>query len=251
MTQSKLRHIVLEVVSGILSENFSKVSDSDFPAEDTTKFVVFNADETYEVKGNTHGLLSHAIKHLAEFSASDVDRVLMQVIHRIDKEQEIYMKDGHAIIMRGDGVKHALNRHIILNTADRINDKFENRDRLERVEADIIGLLKPLGQKYEQLAKAISTGVPRIDQKTPAEIVSMLRSGDRIAFGVQGSHGLATYYLHPKTTGLVITNGSEITTFFKIVKKSDSIKEACKYLLRKPNSTIQSKSVIAAFSSLA
>ena len=124
MTKSKFTLLLREILVEVLQENFPKSPDSDFPTNDTTKFVVFNADEKYELKGRTHGLLSHAIKHLHEFAPSEVDAAVDKATARMKHESEIYLKDGSSILSRGASVHRDLTDNVVLNTLDRINDKF-------------------------------------------------------------------------------------------------------------------------------
>ncbi|MFW5895492.1 MAG: hypothetical protein ACOCT9_01990, partial [archaeon] len=57
--------------------NFETSKDRDYPA-DTNSVIVFNKKDNYKIKGKTHNITSHAIKHLHEFDKSFYDNIIDQ-----------------------------------------------------------------------------------------------------------------------------------------------------------------------------
>ena len=61
---------------------FANSSDFDYPGK-VGEVIVTNPDDKYEVRGKTHGLISHAIKHVMEFEPEYYREVIDQFKQRI------------------------------------------------------------------------------------------------------------------------------------------------------------------------
>jgi len=105
---------------------FSHSPDEDFPAGNIA--AVFNINEKCVEEGLTHGLLSHAVKHLDEFDSIFIADIISVCIKTMKTAPNIYLinKNGQ-LIEQGIRAKTMLNKEIVLNTLDLVNDKtYEN-----------------------------------------------------------------------------------------------------------------------------
>ena len=70
--------------------NFQFSPDQDAPGN--KQIVVFDVNEIYVSEGNTHGFLSHAIKHYEEFDANGMDILINDTIEFLKSRNELYLK---------------------------------------------------------------------------------------------------------------------------------------------------------------
>jgi hypothetical protein len=70
--------------------NFHFSSDQDAPGN--KQIVVFDVNEIYVSEGNTHGFLSHAIKHYEEFDENGMDILINDTIEFLKSRTEFYLK---------------------------------------------------------------------------------------------------------------------------------------------------------------
>ena len=126
----------MQFLAGIITEShyISEVDFSNSPDEDSPgnkQLVVFKEDDDYEIQGNTHGELSHAIKHYGEFNPNDLNSKLNSTIEYIKSLPNPILKNiNGSIIASGDNAKKQLTPNAILNTFDFINDKILNNQNL-------------------------------------------------------------------------------------------------------------------------
>ena len=77
------------------------------------------------MRGNTHGAVSHTIKHYDEFEPAKVATSLKQALQKAYGFSNFFLKNTKAgeIISSGDKAKKSANENDMLNTFDLINDK--------------------------------------------------------------------------------------------------------------------------------
>lgn len=65
--------------------------DDDQPG--SKQFVVFNESENYHLEGQTHGKLSHAIKHYEEFDKAGMNEILSAALIYLQSINTIHLKN--------------------------------------------------------------------------------------------------------------------------------------------------------------
>ena len=97
---------------------FHKSKDEDAPGN--KQVIVFDDSEKYIEDGNTHGSLSHAIKHYAEFYPDKVNGILNDAINFIKTKSDITLKSikTNEPIAKDEQAKKQINIGSMLNTFD-------------------------------------------------------------------------------------------------------------------------------------
>jgi len=133
----------MQLLAGLITESqyLNEFSFYNSPDEDTPgnkQFVAFKEDDKYNVQGNTHGELSHAIKHFGEFNPNALNSELNGAINYIKTVSNPILKNiNGSDIASGDNAKKQLTPNAILNTFDFINDKIANNQELTPEENEI------------------------------------------------------------------------------------------------------------------
>ena len=121
--------------------NLNEISFTNSPDEDNPgnkQIVVFKEDDKYDIQGNTHGALSHAIKHFGEFDANVLNNELNGAINYIKTLKNVILKNVNGVVIAsGDNAKKQLTVNAVLNTFDFINDKVINKQELNTEETEI------------------------------------------------------------------------------------------------------------------
>lgn len=226
----KLRDILDEL---LLEFAFNNSRDEDRPGN--KQIVVFQDDESYDVEGNTHGGLSHAIKHLNEFNPSSVTNALNNAMSYIKKLDNIFIKHAKTgeVLFSGEDAKKQLNLNAILNTFDLINDKIKTSKQLTPEEKEIKSkFLDSLLDEYKALVQNyIDSGI-NVDDKSESEIQNLLKSNKKIAFKGNYKGTAVDYVFNPSDTGLLAKKGDTVSTLFRIDKKGSGISKATSYFSR-------------------
>ena len=228
-----------QFLAGIITESqyLNEFDFYDSPDEDTPgnkQFVAFKEDDKYDIQGNTHGELSHAIKHFGEFYPNTLNSELNGAINYIKTIKNPILKNiSGADIASGDNAKKQLTPNAILNTFDFINDKILNNQNLTPEEKEIKDkFLDELNNSYNKLIQDyISSGVD-ITNMGEDEIKKLMDSNKKISFKGKYKGSNTEYVLDPSTTGLLAKQGNNIFTLFRIDKKGNDLNKVGAYFSR-------------------
>jgi len=134
--------------------SFSLGRDNDKPRG--SKYVIIaDKDGVYSYSGDTHGLESHAIKHLIEFEKDSYK-------HRLHSIRKIIMSNVDSIYFKKFGDSKILRQgtditvgdfspEILANTLDYINDKHINNEKIVGWEQECLPYIKKIANKYKGL----------------------------------------------------------------------------------------------------
>jgi len=216
----------------LLELNFHDSPDEDLPGGNRT--LIFNKEDIYPApEGNTHGLLSHAIKHYLEFEPEFVKSVLDKISDGIKQSSgEIYMIDKSGkVVLDGDKAKNEINHNVVLNTLDMVQDKVKNGKPLNDIEKKIHFYTEELGKKYEELVNQKMNSAIDIDaDQSSAD--DAIKNNKNIKFKGSYSGKDFDYYLDPKDSSLVASDGDSVSTLFRIDKKGNSLEKMSGYFSR-------------------
>jgi len=146
-------------------DSFTDAKDFDhFPdGKERVGCLFFDKKQMYEKEQQTHGLLSHALKHSHEPGLERADKELQNVISNFIKllsaEKYKNIEIYHGIW--GDNKKPVSretfkpDKFVIINTIDRINDARLTGQKLLPIERDIMKLTKNLSAAYLAIAKDV------------------------------------------------------------------------------------------------
>jgi|TARA_B100000927_G_scaffold244457_1_gene206790 hypothetical protein len=216
----------------LLELKFHDSPDEDLPGGKRT--IIFNKEDEYpSPEGNTHGLLSHAIKHYLEFEPERVKGLLDKVANEIRQEaDELYMVDKNGnVVLDGDRAKKEINHNVILNTLDSIQDKVKNGKNLLDIEKRIHKYTEEMAKQYQELIKQKMNSAVDID--TDQEVADDAISNNKnLKFKGSYSGKDFDYYLDPKDSSLVASDGDSVSTLFRIDKKGNRLDKMSGYFSR-------------------
>ena len=227
----------MQKLAGIITENQYLNGFYNGPDEDTPgnkQVVVFKEDDKYNIQGNTHGELSHAIKHFGEFEPNILNDALNNAIEYIKTTPNPILKNINGDdITTGDNAKKQLTPNNILNTFDFINDKIINKQELTPEEKEIENkFLTKLNNEYNKLIQNyINDGVD-INNMNEDEIKQLIKSNKKIKFNASYKENKNEYILDPSTTGLLSKQGNNVFTLFRIDKRGNNMDKVAAYLNR-------------------
>ena len=227
----------MQKLAGIITENQYLNGFYNGPDEDTPgnkQVVVFKEDDKYNIQGNTHGELSHAIKHFGEFEPDILNNALNNAIEYIKTTPNPILKNINGDdIATGDNAKKQLTPNNILNTFDFINDKIINKQELTPEEKEIENkFLTKLNNEYNKLIQNyINDGVD-INNMNEDEIKQLIKSNKKIKFNASYKENKNEYILDPSTTGLLSKQGNNVFTLFRIDKRGNNMDKVAAYLNR-------------------
>ena len=207
------------------------------PDEDTPgnkQFVAFKEDDKYSVEGNTHGELSHAIKHYGEFNPNELSSILNSAITYIKSISNPILKNiNGSDIASGDNAKKQLTPNAILNTFDFINDKISNKQELTPEKKEIQNrFLNKLNDDYNKLVSSYIDGGVDIEGKKEDEIKKLIDSNKKIKFKGSYKGNEFEYVLDPSNAGLLAKKGDNVSTLFRIDKKGNDLSKVGAYFSR-------------------
>jgi hypothetical protein len=229
----------MQLLAGLITESqyLNEFSFYNSPDEDTPgnkQFVAFKEDDKYNVQGNTHGELSHAIKHFGEFNPNALNSELNGAINYIKTVSNPILKNiNGSDIASGDNAKKQLTPNAILNTFDFINDKIANNQELTPEEKEIKSkFLDKLNSDYNKLVQDYIDGGIDVNNMKEDEIKKLISSNKKIKFN--GSYGgnEFEYILDLSNAGLLAKKGDKVSTLFRIDKKGNDINKIGAYLNR-------------------
>lgn len=209
---------------------FSYSPDEDFPAGEVA--AVFTLNDDYLEEGLTHGLLSHAIKHLDEFYPDLVKEIVADCIKVMKLAPKIWLinKSGQ-IIEQGIRAKARLSYDIALNSLDLVNDKVCEKKPLTKTEKKLASLLNVFGKSYCKLIDSFSQKAIDVNQVKSLEVA--YNEGEIIKFTGEYQNKSFVYYLCFKTSAICVLRETEhncIMTLFRIDKDGNDLSKICSYL---------------------
>jgi len=211
---------------------FNNSPDEDTPGN--KQFVAFKEDDKYDVEGNTHGELSHAIKHFGEFKPDVLNSELNKTIDYIKTISNPILKNVNGNnIASGDNAKKQLTPNAILNTFDLINDKIANNQELTPEEKEIKSkFLDKLNSDYNKLVQDYIDGGIDVNNMKEDEIKKLISSNKKIKFNGSYKGNEVEYILDLSNAGLLAKKGDKVSTLFRIDKKGNDINKIGAYLNR-------------------
>lgn len=218
----------------MVEADFVDSPDEDQPGKNA--LIVFSPQESYTVAGNTHGGLSHTIKHYKEFEPSEVATALSQALAQAKESNNFAiqnLKTGATVT--GDEAKNSnsANENAMLNTFDMINDKLQNGQSLTQEEEQIKSFLEPINTKYQSLVDTYMSQATDVDNlQDPAQIKQLLDAGKLIKFVGTYSGSPYEYFFNPQDTGLVASQDGKVATLFRIDKRGNNLGKVVGYFNR-------------------
>lgn len=234
---SKQGHLLRSLIREIIHSNndkqnlleyvkFFKSPDDDRPGN--KQVILFSPNDKYLEQGETHGKKSHAIKHMSEFKPDIVGGFLDTAISKIKDSPNIKIVNAKTAEPIKDNPQ--LNRGTMLNTFDRINDKYELEEELTEEEETILDIIKKMTEKYQSdIETLMEMSVDVDDIKDLEELKKTLSSNQVIKFTGLYHDRKVTYYLDMTNTGLIAKRGDLIATMFRIDKTGANMEKVAKY----------------------
>jgi hypothetical protein len=235
--------IRMQMLAGLITENqykkrLNEFSFNDSPDEDlpgNKQIIMFNEKDTYKQGGNTHGELSHTIKHFGEFSPNKLNSSLNGAINHIKDSSNLVVKHAKSgeIIAKGENAKKQLTPNAMLNTFDFINDKVKNNESLSSEEKELQSkFIEPLNNEYKKLIQDYISGGEDIDNAKEDEIKKLIGSQKKIKFTGSYKGNKVEYILDTSNTGLLAKKGDKVSTLFRIDKSGNNLGKVAGYLNR-------------------
>lgn len=195
--------------------DFTKAEDKDYPGK--VEFVLlFNPKDEYKIKGRTHGLASHCIKHLRDLEKDKVDAKLFQLKLQIEKIPHIYLyRKDQGIVKRDKEAFRALTPEILINTMDLINDKVLTLEKLNQYDQLLIPIIQNFVDKYSNLLEEMIRKSISIFSLSGVEIQELINSFKIISFPVVFRGTSMTHYLDLKKFTIITAINRNIKTFYK------------------------------------
>ena len=218
----------------LFEAEFFDSPDEDQPGKNA--IIVFNPQEPYTVQGNTHGGLSHTIKHYKEFEPSEVVAALRSAMIKAKESNNFAvrnLKTGDTIT--GDEAKksNSANDNAMLNTFDMINDKIKNGQSLTPEEEELKSFIAPLDNKYQALVDSYISRAQDVDGiQDAAQIKQLIDSGKIISFTGAYSGSPYKYFFNPQNTGLIASQDGKVATLFRIDKRGNNLGKVVGYFNR-------------------
>ena len=239
---------------------FAYGRDQDYTVDSKT-FIFFSEDDikTYVENGKTHGVQSHAIKHLVEFLPSEVKQLVGQARQIIKTFIEKRSVKFCGLYLRGRSFKDTNPLNVItqakdgaiLNTLDMINDKYVNKRQLLAVESSLYSkIIKSFEKQYtKEIEKRVNKAID-LDKVSEQEIYDAIDATSVIKFsGTQGSFKYV-WYLDLKDNTVIMESSDMIRTMYKYNKPGIGKQTVLNFLSKMKNTKIASKTVSKVFRNL-
>jgi hypothetical protein len=213
-------------------KNFISSKDIDQPGNWT--YICFDEDEKYEIEGNTHGLLSHAIKHYSKFNKEKVNDILDRTKEYLNElEGLIILKTvKNKTLCYNKDAKKLMNLRTILNTFDLINDKIMNGYELYPQEKEIYDkFMTELIDAYSSLINEYLKKAVDVRNKKSQELIELMQKGEKLRFRAIYKGIVKEYIADFSDFGLLsIEDKNKIATLFKKTKDDYDFDLFIKYL---------------------
>ena len=205
--------------------NFARANDADFPATTDTGIIVFSEEayKKYKVEGKTHGVESHAIKHLMEFEPKYVKQVIAScrnfLIDLLDKDKELdiryYKSPTQVSKNKPKRIVSSASDGAFLNMLDLINDMKVKRQKLNPTENKMLKYINQLSQKYEEIIEKKLKNVVNLDDLSLDQIQGVLREKNSVVMFEIFDRGMAkTVYVDLRDDAMIIASPDYIRTMF-------------------------------------
>lgn len=239
---------------------FAYGRDQDYTVDPKT-IIFFSEDDikTYVENGKTHGVQSHAIKHLVEFLPETVKQLVGQARQIIKQYAEKGSLKFCGLYLRGRSFKDTNPLNVvtqakdgaILNTLDMINDKYVNKKQLQSVESSLFSkVIKSFEKNYEkEIQKRISKAVD-LDKASEQEIYDAIDSTSVVKFSGMQNNAKYIWYLDLKDNAVIMESSDMIRTMYKYNKPGIGKQTVLNFLSKMKNTKIASKTVSKVFRNL-
>lgn len=211
----------MRLLNYLLKEEFKDSVDVDYPRPGNV--IVFSKKAKYKKQGKTHGLLSHAIKHYAEFEPHKMEQLVDNVRKIIDKSKYWILDDSNNKIQPDDNFYP--NDNLIINTMDFINDKIQMRHDLFPIEKQIKTVLNKLSKQYQSKINFIRNGSKDIDKLSYDSIKQIYDRKGIIKFSANSRGALMDYYYDFSNNSVLITYKDIDRTLFTVNNTHKFFKE--------------------------
>lgn len=207
--------------------NFASAKDSDYPALTDTGILVFSEEayKKYKVEGKTHGLNSHAIKHLIEFDPAYVNQIisscrsfLLDLLEK-DKELEIryYKSPTQMSKNKPKKIVSSASNGAFMNMFDLINDMKLSKQKLNPIESKMLKYINQFGQRYESIIERKLKNVTDLDSLSFEEIEKRLsEKRGVVSFGVLDRNVSKTIYVDLGDDTMIITTPDFVRSMFRM-----------------------------------
>lgn len=190
---------------------------------------VFDKNDDYRLKGKTHGLTSHAIKHYGEFDVGTVKGFVDKAINIAKQSPELYIINHKGeVIADGDKAKVMLQYKVMLNTFDLINDKIINGEKLNDTEQKIYDVIQKMKVGYLSKIKTLTSKAVDVNDVNKKSLENLIKRGAAITFMGRRQGKINRFYYDPKTTAYITASpdGKKVITMFQTNKKFvDTLKD--------------------------
>jgi hypothetical protein len=198
---------------------------------------VFDMETDYKKEGETHGGVSHSIKHYMEFDSSGAQQAIRQAASIVSGFDKVFIKKHGRpdVVAQGEQAKQLVDQNsgIMLNTFDMINDKMLNKISLNDSEQKLLPIIKDIFSKYKQLAENQLSDASDIDKLSDVnQILKLLNAGNTVRFTAKYGESEKIYALNPKNTAIVSYMGGKVSTFFKIDKQGKNKQKIVRYFTK-------------------
>lgn len=213
--------------------NFHNSPDHDRPGN--KQYLVFAESDNYQMEGETHGKLSHAIKHYEEFDKVGMDNLLNSAMDYIKTVEVLFLKNLKGeIIAQGTAAIEKLTLKSLHNTFDFINDKIMKGIVLSEEEAQIkTQFLKPLEEKYDSLINDYLSNHIEDSYVDGNDFHNFYKRGKRLKFQGIFDNKLYYYILDFSNSGILVLDENQIIcTLFRIDKQGNCLEEIKSYFSR-------------------
>lgn len=198
---------------------FNAGKDRDWPTR-AKQVLVFSPNDKYEVEGNTHDGISHAIKHAHEFFPGEVDALLQQFSAALQPKTTAAKTMSGATVSDPSKVSSYMHdTGVLLNTLDRINDKVKTGASLTAAETVGHKAAEKMFTLYNKVADSVISGsVPVDGVKDVGQLVALVSSGKPIRFTASfRGHKGHVYVFDHKTRALAsLRDNGDLNTLFKL-----------------------------------
>lgn len=241
ITENILRKIIRK---SLKEARWFNSNDYDFQASDfepkkfsadmiSSRVIFFNDLNRYNVEGMTHGLDSHALKHLIEFGENSVRQLAIQIIEFLSTQQglKLFALDKGKPYEEKYPIKiQDIKPGDIINTLDRISDNLILQIPVLDIEKYIYNtFFIPTVEKYDNLTDTVienAVDLNDTDYPTTKDILDFFNNSNNPIikfqgyYTVQGSQPvLVTYYYNYKDTTLISQNNDkDVVTTMRTIK---------------------------------
>lgn len=223
---------------------FQRGKDQDYlTGKNTVIFFSEDGPEKYKQRGKTHGIQSHALKHLKEFQPGIVASLIAEIrstikiaiYDEIVSFVGLYKRGGNWITTNPNEVLTKVSDNALINTLDVINDKFIMKEPLNAPEKRLRIVLDKFEEAYQKEIESRWKKAFNLDSlEGTEEVEHAVFKEPVIKFsGKDGSGTAKSYCLCMKDSAMIISSGDSIRTMYKISKQPHSPKELLTIFFRK------------------